>query len=99
MLLNITTIEQVRNQAHRSVIPGPLPPNPFTLRKWYRNLGYLMCRPVTLSWTQPHAYVIHDQRVANPGFGMDWAHDLEAGQRAADEARYSGGWRGSEQRH
>lgn len=67
MLLNITTIEQVRNQAHRSLIPGPLPANPFTLNRWYRNLGYLMCRPVTYSYIEGPALVKHDHRLPNPG--------------------------------
>ncbi|KAG9056748.1 Eukaryotic peptide chain release factor GTP-binding subunit [Serendipita sp. 407] len=67
MLLNITTIEQVRNQAHRSLIPGPLPANPFTLNRWYRNLGHLMCRPVTLSYIEATELIKHDHRLPNPG--------------------------------
>ena len=67
MLLNVTTIEQVRNQAHRSIMPGPLPPNPFTLNSWYKNLGYLMCRPIISSYTEPSALVKHDHRLPNPG--------------------------------
>lgn len=67
MLLNITTIEQVRNQAHRSIMPGPLPANPFTYNRWYKNLGYLMCRPVTYSYIEATALVKHDQRLPNPG--------------------------------
>jgi hypothetical protein len=67
MLLNITTIEQVRNQAHRSILPGPLPSNPFTLKRWYRNLGYLMCRPVNYSYIEASSLVEHDLRLPNPG--------------------------------
>jgi len=67
MLLNVTTIEQVRNQAHRSIMPGPLPPNPFTLRTWYKNLGYLMCRPIIPSYIDAPALVKHDNRLPNPG--------------------------------
>ncbi|KIM30972.1 hypothetical protein M408DRAFT_65457 [Serendipita vermifera MAFF 305830] len=67
MLLNVTTIEQVRNQAHRSLMPGPLPPNPFTLNTWYRNLGYLMCRPIIPSYIDAPSLVKHDHRLPNPG--------------------------------
>jgi hypothetical protein len=83
MLLNITTIEQVRNQAHRSIIPGPLPANPFTLKHWYKNLGHLMCRPVIYSYIEANALVKHDQRLPNPGHdrtarGISEAFDSEA---------------------
>lgn len=67
MLLNVTTIEQVRNQAHRTLMPGPLPPNPFTLRTWYKNLGYLMCRPIISSYIDAPSLVKHDHRLPNPG--------------------------------
>ena len=67
MLLNVTTIEQVRNQAHRSLMPGPLPPNPFTLKTWYKNLGYLMCRPIISSYIDASSLVKHDHRLPNPG--------------------------------
>jgi palmitoyltransferase ZDHHC9/14/18 len=97
MLLNITTIEQVRNQAHRSIIPGPLPPNAFTLGKWYRNLAYLMCRPITYSWVEADAYVMHDQRLPNPGYGMSWKdEDLEISTAHRSAARNSGTWQDSQ---
>jgi palmitoyltransferase ZDHHC9/14/18 len=97
MLLNITTIEQVRNQAHRSIIPGPLPPNAFTLGKWYRNLAYLMCRPVTYSWIEADAYVMHDQRLPNPGYGMPWKdEDLDISNAHRSATRESGTWQGSQ---
>lgn len=97
MLLNITTIEQVRNQAHRSIIPGPLPPNAFTLGRWYRNLAYLMCRPVTYSWIEANAYVMHDQRLPNPGYGRSWKdEDLDIGNTRRSTARESGTWQDSQ---
>jgi hypothetical protein len=68
LLLNVTTIEQVRNQAHSSILPGPTPPNPFNLGRWYSNLGYLLCRPAGYSWIEPWEVATEDLREVNPGY-------------------------------
>ncbi|KAJ7097794.1 DHHC palmitoyltransferase-domain-containing protein [Mycena belliarum] len=67
LLLNVTTIEQIRNQAHKSLVPGPAPPNPFSHGSWRRNLLAVLCRPVGASWLDGASYVTQDEREANPG--------------------------------
>ncbi|KAF9514443.1 hypothetical protein BS47DRAFT_1452890 [Hydnum rufescens UP504] len=69
VFLNITTIEQVRNQAHA---PGTKPPNPFTLGSWSRNVSYMVCRPAGHSWIQAHEVVVQDTRQVNPGATGPW---------------------------
>ncbi|KZT35075.1 hypothetical protein SISSUDRAFT_1051964 [Sistotremastrum suecicum HHB10207 ss-3] len=66
LLFNITTIEQVRNQAHKKLVPGPPPPNPFTLGRWYRNLAYLLCRPSGYTWIEADGVKLIDQREFGP---------------------------------
>ncbi|THH13862.1 hypothetical protein EW146_g6400 [Bondarzewia mesenterica] len=83
LILNVTTIEQIRNQAHKSLGQGPAPPNPFAHGSWRRNLAHLLCRPVGYSWVQPSAVATEDKREINPGL-LDggWEEhdiDLEAG--------------------
>jgi len=68
LLLNITTIEQIRNQAHISLVPGPAPPNPFSHGSWRKNLLQVLCRPVGHSWLDAHGYATQDEREVNPGF-------------------------------
>lgn len=68
LLLNITTIEQIRNQAHKSLVPGPAPPNPFSYGSWRHNLMEVLCRPAGFSWLDAHAPVTEDKRRINPGF-------------------------------
>ncbi|KAG8904079.1 Eukaryotic peptide chain release factor GTP-binding subunit [Tulasnella sp. 403] len=68
LLLNITTIEQVRNQAHHKLTNAPTPPNPFTIGRWYHNVAYLLCRPPGYSWVDLPGYAMHDTRKVNPGF-------------------------------
>ncbi|KAF8590092.1 zf-DHHC-domain-containing protein, partial [Ramaria rubella] len=67
LLLNITTIEQVRNKVHATLIPGPAPPNPFSLGRWHRNVAYLLCRPAGYSWIDASAVKMEDRRLINPG--------------------------------
>ncbi|TEB25960.1 zf-DHHC-domain-containing protein, partial [Coprinellus micaceus] len=67
LLLNITTIEQIRNQAHKSLVPGPPPPNPFSHGSWRKNFIAVLCRPQTLSWLNASAVATEDRRDVNPG--------------------------------
>ncbi|KAF8635480.1 hypothetical protein AX17_003870 [Amanita inopinata Kibby_2008] len=67
LLLNITTIEQIRNQAHKTLVPGPAPPNPFTHGSWIRNLAAVLCRPRGLSWLNATGVATEDKRKINPG--------------------------------
>lgn len=67
LLLNITTIEQIRNQAHKSLVPGPAPANPFSYGSWRHNLMEVLCRPAGFSWLDAHAPITEDKRRINPG--------------------------------
>ncbi|KAK7020497.1 Palmitoyltransferase [Favolaschia claudopus] len=67
LLLNITTIEQIRNQAHNTLVPGPAPPNPFSHGSWRKNLVQVLCRPVGYSWLDARAFATQDDREVNPG--------------------------------
>ncbi|KAF9014088.1 DHHC palmitoyltransferase-domain-containing protein [Cyathus striatus] len=67
LLLNITTIEQIRNQAHKTLVPGPPPPNPFSHGSWKRNLLAVLCRPQGYSWLNLSAVATEDKREVNPG--------------------------------
>ncbi|PPQ91424.1 hypothetical protein CVT25_014312 [Psilocybe cyanescens] len=77
LLLNITTIEQIRNQAHKTLIPGPPPPNPFSHGNWRRNLLAVLCRPQGYSWLNAAGGAVEDKRDVNPGLlgeGMRESH-------------------------
>jgi len=67
LLLNITTIEQIRNQAHKTLVPGPAPPNPFSHGSWRRNLFAVLGRPPGYSWINPSGIATEDKRQINPG--------------------------------
>ncbi|KAK0228755.1 DHHC palmitoyltransferase-domain-containing protein [Armillaria fumosa] len=67
LLLNITTIEQIRNQALKTLVPGPAPPNPFSHGSWRRNIVAVLCRPRGYSWLDPTGVVLEDRREVNPG--------------------------------
>ncbi|KAF8921062.1 DHHC palmitoyltransferase-domain-containing protein, partial [Mucidula mucida] len=69
LLLNTTTIEQIRNQAHKSLTSGPAPPNPFSHGTWRRNVMAILCRPRGYSWLDPTGKVTDDMRTVNPGIG------------------------------
>ncbi|KAF9532209.1 DHHC palmitoyltransferase-domain-containing protein [Crepidotus variabilis] len=70
LLLNTTTIEQIRNQAHKSLIPsGPAPPNPFSHGSWGRNVAAVLCRPTGWSWLDASAPVKEDRREVWEGPG------------------------------
>ncbi|KAI0780656.1 DHHC palmitoyltransferase-domain-containing protein [Trametes elegans] len=77
LLLNVTTIEQIRNQAHKSLVPGPAPPNPFSHGSWRKNLVYMLCRPPGFSWLDARGIATEDKRQVNPGLlhDEDWAVD------------------------
>ncbi|KAG9047878.1 Eukaryotic peptide chain release factor GTP-binding subunit [Tulasnella sp. UAMH 9824] len=68
LLLNITTIEQVRNQAHRKLTNAPTPPNPFTIGRWWHNVAYLLCRPAGYSWVDLPGYSMSDTRKVSEYF-------------------------------
>ncbi|KAH7873560.1 DHHC palmitoyltransferase-domain-containing protein [Lentinula edodes] len=68
LLLNISTIEQIRNQAHKTLVPGPAPPNPFSHGSWRRNILAVLCRPPGYSWLDPSAIATEDRREINPGY-------------------------------
>ncbi|GJJ12583.1 hypothetical protein Clacol_006826 [Clathrus columnatus] len=74
LLLNITTIEQLRNKYERQISEGPPQPmyNPFSFGKWYRNVAYLLCRPEGSTWIEASAIKLDDQRQINPGAYEDW---------------------------
>ncbi|KAH9048147.1 DHHC palmitoyltransferase-domain-containing protein [Lactarius hengduanensis] len=86
LYLNVTTIEQIRNSAQKSIEPGETPPNPFAHASWTGNLGDVLCRPGGYSWVQPHAVATDDKRLVNPGFEdqADFAVDY-----GAEEGRYA----------
>ncbi|KAH7926633.1 hypothetical protein BV22DRAFT_1127990 [Leucogyrophana mollusca] len=81
LLLNVTTIEQIRNQAHKTLVPGAAPPNPFSYGSWRHNLAEVLCRPAGFSWIDAQGLVTEDKRRINPGLddvGMGWeGGDLE----------------------
>ncbi|KAF8891277.1 DHHC palmitoyltransferase-domain-containing protein [Infundibulicybe gibba] len=76
LLLNVTTIEQIRNQAYKSKEGqdqdiGP-PPNPFSHGNWRRNVLAVLCRPAGSSWLDARGVVTEDRREVNPGMlGLD----------------------------
>ncbi|KZT71285.1 hypothetical protein DAEQUDRAFT_749978 [Daedalea quercina L-15889] len=83
LLLNVTTIEQIRNQAHKSLFPGPAPVNPFSHGSWRRNLMYVLCRPAGYSWLDAAAVATEDRREVNPGgsaAGDAWTEAMEEGR-------------------
>jgi len=67
LVLNATTIEQLRNQAHKAVVSGPAPPNPFSHGSWRHNLTYVLCRPIGYSWLDGPGMATEDKRLVNPG--------------------------------
>ncbi|CCM00022.1 uncharacterized protein FIBRA_02048 [Fibroporia radiculosa] len=86
LLLNVTTIEQIRNQAHKSLVAGPPPPNPFSHGSWRRNLVYVLCRPGGFSWMDATAIATEDRRDVNPGLLRDaedgWMEEGRVGRKA-----------------
>ncbi|KAL1743448.1 DHHC palmitoyltransferase-domain-containing protein [Schizophyllum fasciatum] len=66
VFLNQTTIEQIRNKAHKSIDPQTAPPNPFG-STWRRNVVTVLCRPRGYSWLDPHGVQVEDKREINPG--------------------------------
>ena len=68
LMLNSTTIEQIRNQAHKSIDPdGEKPKNPFSHGTRRRNIAAVLCRPGGFSWLDPKAIATEDRRAVNPG--------------------------------
>ncbi|KAF5386790.1 hypothetical protein D9615_001602 [Tricholomella constricta] len=85
LVLNVTTIEQIRNQAHKSIeFPGASkPPNPFSHGARRRNFVSVLCRPQGFSWLDAHAVVTQDLREVNPG--MHGVGAGAAGDRDGDD--------------
>ncbi len=81
ILLNITTIEQVRSKAHAIVAPGEAPRNPFSFGSWKRNASWVFCHPAGYSWIEPSAFAEEDARVINPGSLPGWRY----GEKEVDE--------------
>ncbi|KAF8559641.1 zf-DHHC-domain-containing protein [Imleria badia] len=76
----------IRNQAHKTLIPGAPPPNPFTYGSWRANLAEILCRPAGFSWLNAHAVVTEDKRPVNPGLDeAGWDHDDLEEARPTDE--------------
>ncbi|EGN95508.1 hypothetical protein SERLA73DRAFT_113091 [Serpula lacrymans var. lacrymans S7.3] len=80
--LNVTTIEQIRNQAHKTLVPGVAPPNPFSYGSWRYNLAELLCHPAGFSWLDGSGVATVDKRQVNPGLeeaavglGLGWEGD------------------------
>ncbi|KAG6852946.1 hypothetical protein C0991_007956 [Blastosporella zonata] len=67
LLLNVTTIEMIRNQAHTAVPGASKPPNPFSHGTRRRNVAAVLCRPKGYTWLQAHNVAIQDLREINPG--------------------------------
>jgi len=80
LLLNVTTIEQIRHQAHKSLNAGPPPPNPFSHGNWRRNLLYMLCRPAGSSWLDATGLATQDKREINPGIQREADAWLEEGR-------------------
>lgn len=74
LILNITTIEQLRNNYEKQLAEGPPQPiyNPFSYGKWYRNVAYLLCRPEGFTWIEASAVKMDDRRQINPAAYEDW---------------------------
>lgn len=71
LFLNVTTIEQIRNQAHKSIGAGPAPPNPFSHGSWRKNFAAVLCRPQPPSWLDASSLATEDRREINPGMLLD----------------------------
>lgn len=67
LLLNITTLEQIRNQAHKLVEPGSVPVNPFSHGGWRKNVLAVLCQPPSPSWLDGPTLAAQDEREVNPG--------------------------------
>ena len=72
---------QVRNKFHATLVPGPTPPNPFSLGRWYHNVAYLLCRPAGYTWIEASAVKMEDQRQINPGAYTDWDEEEHTTQK------------------
>jgi len=85
LYLNVTTIEQIRNSAQKSLEPGETTRNPFAHSSWTGNLADVLCRPGGYSWVQPNAVATEDKRLVNPGFEDQADFVVDNG---AEEGRY-----------
>jgi palmitoyltransferase ZDHHC9/14/18 len=83
LLINVTTIEQIRNSAHKTLVPGAAPPNPFSHGTWRRNLCEVLCRPAGFSWLDGGGVKTEDKREVNPGV----VRDVERGVGPAEWER------------
>ncbi|KAF6763826.1 DHHC palmitoyltransferase-domain-containing protein, partial [Ephemerocybe angulata] len=88
---------QIRNQAHKTLIPGPPPPNPFSHGSWRKNFVAVLCRPQPLSWLDAAGVATEDRRDVNPGLLGEVVSVRErvAGERGLRSARSDlSGWEG-----
>ncbi|KAF8969684.1 DHHC palmitoyltransferase-domain-containing protein [Flammula alnicola] len=104
LLLNITTIEQIRNQAHKTLVPGPPPPNPFSHGNWKKNLLAVLCRPQGYSWLDATGVVTEDKREINPGMlgelpGTARTQISRGGGTSGNGHAGTGDWEGSRHHH
>ena len=77
-------------QAHKSLVQGPAPPNPFSHGNWRRNLLYVLCRTPGYSWLDFTAVATEDKRAINPGLSNEeWQVDADA-TLAMEEGRRLG---------
>ncbi|KAH8117445.1 DHHC palmitoyltransferase-domain-containing protein [Phellopilus nigrolimitatus] len=79
LLLNLTTIEQIRNSAHKTLVDSPAPPNPFALGNWRHNLAEMLCRAQGMSWLEAAEIATEDRREPNPGAEIEEATGKEQG--------------------
>ncbi|KAJ7271926.1 DHHC palmitoyltransferase-domain-containing protein [Mycena haematopus] len=91
LLLNVTTIEQIRATAHKSLVPGPAPPNPFSHGTCRKNLMQVLCRPVGYSWLDAAGDATQDGREVNPGFVALRGGGAGAGAGAGEYMRAGAG--------
>ncbi|KAJ9105361.1 hypothetical protein QFC21_001730 [Naganishia friedmannii] len=68
MLINATTVEQIRASASKSFLsPTERPINHFTYGSFIKNFGYMICRPQNPSWLDASGWDTQDMRQPNPG--------------------------------
>ncbi|KAH0830629.1 DHHC palmitoyltransferase-domain-containing protein [Lanmaoa asiatica] len=82
----IDWLAQIRNQAHKTLIPGAPPPNPFSYGSWRSNFAEVLCRPAGFSWLNARGVVTEDKRRVNPGLDdAGWDNDDLEEVRPKDE--------------
>lgn len=82
----IPSRRQIRNQAHKSLVSGPAPPNPFSHGSMRWNFINVLCRPTGYAWLDGAAVATEDKRKINPGLAQWEAQDLETADGKPDGA-------------